>query len=45
MSDEQKLLLLIKDLKPFETLEIKRDDKGELVYVYTQKSRGILHMQ
>lgn len=36
------LLAIIKSLKPFETVEIKRDEKGNLVYIYTKKEKYIL---
>ena len=40
-NEEQQLIQIIRDLKPFETVEIKRDEKGNLVYVYTKKERYI----
>lgn len=39
--EELSLIQIIRDLKPFETIEIKRDDKGSLIYVYTRKDRYI----
>lgn len=40
-NEELQLIQIIRDLKPFETVEIKRDEKGNLVYVYTRKERYI----
>lgn len=40
--EEAQLLAIIRNLKPFETVEIKRDEKGVLIYVYTKKERYIL---
>lgn len=40
-TEEFTLLQIIKDLKPFETIELKRNEQGEIVYVYTQKKKYI----
>lgn len=37
--EEYQLLKIIKDLKPYENVEIKRDERGDLVYVYTHKEK------
>ena len=39
--EEAQLLAIIRNLKPFETVEIKRDEKGNLIYIYTKKERYI----
>lgn len=39
--EELQLLQIIRDLKPFENIEIKRDERGNLVYVYTKKEKYI----
>lgn len=39
---EEQILHILKDLKPFETIEIKRDERGNIVYIHTHKERHIL---
>lgn len=39
---EIQLIAVIRDLKPFETIEIKCDEEGKVIYTYTQKKRYIL---
>lgn len=33
------LMEILRTLKPFESVEIKRDDKGNLQYVHTKKEK------
>jgi hypothetical protein len=33
------LIAILRDLKPYETVEIKRDDKGNLQYIHTKKEK------
>jgi hypothetical protein len=42
MNSIEALIAIIKDLKPFETIEIKMDEKGNIVYTYTKKERTVL---
>lgn len=37
--DEAHLIQIIRDLKQFETIELKRDDKAQIVYIFTQKNK------
>lgn len=39
--EERSLLQIIKDLKPFEVIELKRNEQGEIVYIYTRKEKYI----
>lgn len=39
--EEQQLLTIIRDLKLFETIEIKRNEKDEVIYIYTKKEKYI----
>lgn len=39
--EELQLIAIIRDLKPYENIEIKRDDKGNLTWVYTKKERYV----
>ena len=40
--EEAQLLAILRDLKSFEMIEIKKDTDGNLVYTYTRKERHIL---
>lgn len=40
-SEEEQLLKIIRDLKTHETIELKRNERGEIVYVYTKKQKYI----
>ncbi len=40
-NEEAQLLQIIRDLKPYETIELKRDERGNIVYVYTRKDKYI----
>lgn len=39
--EEEQLLQILRDLKPFETVEIKRNEQGQLIYIWTKKEKYI----
>lgn len=39
--EEAALIEIVRNLKPFETIEIKMDDNGKIIYTYTKKERHI----
>lgn len=42
-NEEIQLITIIRDLKPFEVIDIKREDKtDQIVFTYTNKKRFIL---
>lgn len=41
-NDEMQMIMIMRSLRPFETLEFKLNDSGELVYVYTRKERYVV---
>lgn len=40
--EELQLIQVVRDLKPFETVEIKLNEKGETQFIYTKKEKSIL---
>lgn len=40
-AEEYQLIHIIRDLKRFETVEIKRNEHGNLEYIYTKKEKYI----
>lgn len=39
--DELKLLMILRTMHPYDTVEIKRDSQGELSLIYTQKEKWL----
>lgn len=40
-SEEEQLIQIVRDLKVYETIELKRNEKGEIVYIFTKKEKHI----
>lgn len=40
--EELQLIQIVRDLRPFETVEIKLNEKSEVVFIYTKKEKTIL---
>lgn len=40
-AEEYQLIHILRDLKRFETVEIKRNESGTLEYIYTKKEKYI----
>lgn len=40
--DELSMIMIMRSLKPFEVLEFKLNDAGDLVYTYTRKDRYVV---
>ena len=40
--DEINLIAIIRTLKPFEVVELKLNDSGEVIYTYTRKDRHLV---
>ena len=39
--DELALIEIVRNLKPYESIEIKMDENGKIVYTYTRKERHV----
>lgn len=39
--EEAALIEIVRNLKPYESIEIKMDENGKIVYTYTKKERHI----
>lgn len=40
--DELAMVMIMRSLKPFEVLEFKLNESGDLIYTYTKKDRYIV---